>query len=223
MNFQVNVREFLAEFIGTFALVLAAAGGAAMVKDVSVLGASLAPGLVLAVFIYAYGDLSGAHLNPAVTFGLAINKVVEWTEAVYYWVAQFLGSVVAASVLYFLFGASKTNLGATVLGKSLNPLQGVLIEALLTFFLVTVVFHVAVAGKAQGVGGLVIGLTLTFGILLGFTATGGSLNPARTFGPAIYTGTFNVFWIYLVGPLLGAAGAAFLYRYMGTNTGLGMK
>jgi MIP family channel proteins len=214
MNLQINIKVFLAEFIGTFALVLVGAGAAAMIKDVSLVGVALAHGLVMAVFYYAYGDLSGAHINPAITFGLAVHKVIQWTEAIYYWVAQFLGSMVAATVLYYLFNGAKSNLGATVLGKSVNPLQGVIIEALLTFFLVTAYLQTAVADKFKEYSGLAIGLALTFCMLVGIPLTGAALNPARTFGPAIYTGTFNLFWIYLIGPLAGGLGAALLYRYM---------
>jgi MIP family channel proteins len=214
MNLQINIKVFLAEFIGTFALVLVGAGAAAMIKDVSLVGVALAHGLVMAVFYYAYGDLSGAHINPAITFGLAVNKVIQWTEAIYYWAAQFLGSMVAATVLYYIFNGAKSNLGATVLGKSVNPLQGVIIEAILTFFLVTAYFQTAVADKFKEYTGLAIGLTLTFCMLVGIPLTGAALNPARAFGPAIYTGTFNLFWIYLVGPLAGGIGAALLYRYM---------
>jgi MIP family channel proteins len=218
MKFKVDPKVFLAEFIGTFALIFIGAGAAAQLKDVSMVGVALAHGLVIILFVYAYGPISGAHLNPAVTLGLAINKVIEWTEAIYYWVAQLLASTVAAGVLYVIFGGAKNGLGATVLGKGINPFQGLLIETIITFFLVTAVFHTAVSGKVKDFAGLVIGLTLAFGILLAGPLTGGSMNPARSFGPAIFTGTFAAeYWIYLVGPLLGATGAAFLYRYMSTK------
>lgn len=219
MKLKVNPKIFLAEFIGTFALVFIGAGAAAQVKDVGFVGVALAHGLVIALMVYVYGSLSGAHINPAVTFGLALNKVIEWADAIVYWVAQFLASVVAAALLFAILGGAKSGLGATVLSKGISPWQGLLVEIFLTFFLVTAVYYLAVAGKAKDFAGLMIGLTVTFCIFLGGPLTGAALNPARAFGPAIFTGNFDLIWIlvYLVGPLAGAAGAAFLYRYMSTK------
>jgi len=214
MKLQIDPKAFLAEFIGTFALVFIGAGAAAQVASVGVVGVALAHGLVVVLFVYAYGSISGAHLNPAITLGLALNKVIEWTEAIYYWVAQFLASLIAAGVLFAVLGA-RLRPGATVLASGVSWWQGLLIEIIITFFLVTAVFHTAVSGNFKEFAGLVIGLTLAFGILLAGPLTGGSMNPARSFGPAIFTGTFATsYWIYLVGPLLGAVAAAYLYRYM---------
>ena len=218
MKLKLNPKVFLAEFIGTFALVFIGAGAAAQVKDVGMVGVALAHGLVIALFVYAYGPISGGHFNPAITLALALNKIIGWTEAVYYWVAQLLASMIAAAVLFMIFNGAKNGLGATVLGKGINPFQGLLIEIILTFFLVTAVYHLAVAGKSKDFSGLIIGLTITFGILLAGPLTGGSMNPARSFGPAIFTSSFvSGYWIYLLGPALGAVGAAFLYRYMSTK------
>ncbi len=216
MKLKLDPKIFLAELIGTFALVFIGAGAAAQVKDVGVVGVALAHGLVIALFVYAYGSISGTHINPAVTFGMALNKLIAWADALVYWLAQFLGSILAATMLFIIFGGAKNGLGATVLGKGINPFQGLLIEIILTFFLVTAVYHLAVAGKSKDFTGLIIGLTVTFGVLLGGPLTGAAMNPARAFGPAIFTGNFNLIWIlvYLIGPLAGAAGAAFLYRYM---------
>jgi aquaporin Z len=219
MKFKVNPKIFLAEFIGTFALVFIGAGAAAQVQQVGVLGVAFAHGLVIALFVYAYGPISGTHINPAVTLGLAINKVIEWTDAIVYWIAQFLASIVAAGVLYIILGAAKLKLGATTLAGGVSWWQGLLIEAILTFFLVTAVYYMAVSGKTKDFAGLIIGLTVTFGVLLGGPLTGAAMNPARAFGPAIFAGTFaSEYWIYLLGPALGAVGAAFLYRYMSVST-----
>jgi MIP family channel proteins len=225
MKFKVNPKVFLAELIGTFALVFIGAGAGAQVADVGVVSVAFAHGLVIALFIYAYGPISGTHINPAVTLALAINNVIEWTDAIVYWIAQFLASMLAAAALYFIFNGAKNGLGATTLdglGGTLTPVvmvQGLLIEAILTFFLVTAVFHTAVSGKVKDFAGLIIGLTVTACIFLGGPLTGAALNPARSFGPAIFTGTFaSLYWIYLVGPVLGAVGAAFLYRYMTMST-----
>ena len=218
MKIKFNPKAFVAEFIGTFALVFIGAGAAAQGTNVGLVGVALAHGLVVILFVYAYGSISGAHLNPAITLGLAINKVVDWSEAAYYWVAQFLASMVAAAALYLVLGGAKGGLGAMKLGSGVSWWQGLLIETLLTFFLVTAVFHVAVSGKLKEFAGLVIGLTYSFCILFGGPLTGGAVNPARDFGPAIFTGTFvSSYWIYLIGPLLGAVLAAFLSRYMSTK------
>jgi len=211
----VNPKAVLAEFIGTFALIFIGAGAAAQGQTLGVLAVAFAHGLVVVLFVYAYGPISGAHLNPAITLALAINKVVDWTEAIAYWVAQFVASLVAAGLLYAILGAAKFKGAATTL-TGISWWQGLIIEIIITFFLVTAVFHTAVSGKLKEFSGLVIGLTLAFGIILAGALTGGSMNPARSFGPAIFTGTFATqYWIYLVAPLLGATGAAFLYRYMG--------
>lgn len=221
MKFDLNPKVFLAEFIGTFALVFIGAGAAAQVDDVGVVGVAFAHGLVIALFVYVYGPISGTHINPAVTLALAINKVIEWTDAIVYWVAQFLASMLAAGALFLIFNGAKNGLGATELAAGISPWQALLIEALLTFFLVTAVFHTAIAGNAKSLAGLVIGFTVVFCIFLGGPLTGAALNPARSFGPAIFTGTFaSTYWIYLLGPVLGALGAAFLYRYMSSA---GMK
>jgi MIP family channel proteins len=218
MKIKFNPKAFVAEFIGTFALVFIGAGAAAQGASVGLVGVALAHGLVVVLFVYAYGSISGAHLNPAITLALAINKVVDWSEAAYYWVAQFLASMIAAAALYLVLGGAKGGLGATKLASGVSWWQGLVIEAILTLFLVTAVFHVAVFGKLKEFAGLVIGLTLAFCILFGGPLTGAAVNPARDFGPAIFTGTFvSDYWIYLVGPLLGGTLAAFLNRYMSTK------
>ncbi len=212
VNFEVNLRAFIAELIGTFALVFVGAGAAALKADLVTV--ALAFGFVLAAFYYAFNSISGAHFNPAVTLGLAINGTINWLEAVYYWVSQFLGAILAASLLFVVLGKANNGLGATVMKTGTSPFFGLVVEAVLTFFLVTVVLHTAVAGKGGEFAGLAIGLSLAFGIMMSGPLTGGSLNPARTFGPAIFTGTFGQYWIYLLGPLAGAAVAALLFKYM---------
>ncbi len=200
-------RAFFAELIGTFALVFIGAGAAAAGTG-GLVGVALAHGLVLTIFIYLFGEISGGHFNPAVTFGVALNGSVKWVTAVFYWIAQFLGAILAAALLLFIFNGAGNGLGATVLASGVNPLQGVIVEAVLTFFLVTAVLFGAVEGYAGKRAGFVIGLTLSFSILMGGPLTGASLNPARTLGPAIFSGTLGEFWIYLIGPFVGAALAA---------------
>jgi MIP family channel proteins len=217
-----NYKVFVAELIGTFALVFV--GSAVGMYDAGLLAVALAHGLTLAVFAYIFGHISGTHINPAVTFGLALNGTVRWGEAAVYWVAQFAGAVLAAFWLRTVvalvnaeaFAATQT----TGVLTADYPYHALGVEALLTFFLVTAILHTAVAGKAGPLAGWAIGTTLTVAILAGGPLTGGSLNPARTFGPAAAAGTARdgmMYVIYFVGPLLGAALATGVYRLLGTS------
>jgi MIP family channel proteins len=207
-------KPFFAELIGTFALIFIGAGTGAQ-GQAGLVGVAAAHGLVIATFIYLFGSISGAHFNPAVTFALALNGTVEWSKAVFYWIAQFLGSVLAAALLLFVFGGPQNGLGATV--PAVGIFQALAVEAVLTFLLANAVLFGAVAGLAGKRAGFVIGLTLFFGILMGGPLTGGSLNPARTLGPSLFTGNLDTFWIYLAGPLAGAALAALTYRFLKEN------
>ena len=210
----MNPKEFVAELIGTFALTFIGAGAGALGIG-GVVGVAFAHGLTVMVFMYAFGHISGTHINPAVTFSLALAGAIDWGKAVVYWVAQFIGGIVAAAVLAFLLSGSANNmLGATVLASGVSPIQGLVVEAILTFFLVNTVLHAAVAGKAGNFAGLAIGLTLVFSILMGGPLTGASLNPARTLGPALFSGTTSLFWIYLVGTFVGGAAAVGIYKYL---------
>ncbi len=205
-----NWRVFVAELIGTFALVFIGAGLAASGADALATAAGF--GLVLVAFAYAYGSISGTHLNPAVTLAAAINGLVSWGQAIFYWIAQFLGALLATwFLMFFAFGNSASNgLGATTL--HVPAISGLVIEALLTFFLVSTVLHTG----EHNFGGLAAGFALFFGVLFGFGLTGGSLNPARSFGPAVFTGGLATldFWLaYFVGPLVGAVLAAFAHRF----------
>jgi MIP family channel proteins len=209
-----NSKVFLAEFIGTFALVFIGAG--AGVAGAGIVGVALAHGLTVAAFIYTFGYISGTHINPAVTFGLAANRTIKWSEAVYYWIAQFAGAILAAVLLRLFVGDISG--GATV-GTLTDtaPLHAMIVEAILTFFLVNAVLHNAVGGKSGPFAGLAIGLTLVVCILAGGALTGASLNPARTFGPAIFAApsyaNVNTYVIYLFGPLIGATAAALAYNF----------
>jgi aquaporin Z len=216
-----NSRVFVAELIGTFALVFVGAG-TVIVGLGGLVGAALAHGFVLAVFIYAYGHISGTHINPAVTFGLALNGTVKWAEAVFYWLAQFVGAIVAAFVLSVIVSSVSDMKGAATVGTLTEPapFAALGVEIILTFFLVNTVLHTAVAGRGGGFAGLAIGLTLTFAILAGGPMTGASLNPARTLGPALFTGDAAkpmTYLIYFVGPLVGAALAVGVFKFLNGN------
>jgi len=231
---MANPKVFVAEFIGTFALVFV--GAAAGLYNVGLLGIALAHGLTLAVFAYIYGHISGTHINPAVTLGLAANGNIKWSDAAVYWVAQFSGAALAAFLLKtFLLQVNAaeavvgmaTN-GALMSGEIPHPYFAMGLEALLTFFLVNTVLHVAVGGKAGQFGGWAIGTTLTLGILAGGPLTGGSLNPARSFGPAIFTQALKegtpdwqnpmLYLIYFVGPFIGAVVAVLVYQLLSAES-----
>lgn len=206
----MNTKALVAEFIGTFTLIFIGAGAGAIGAG-GLVGVALAHGLVVLGFAYAYGHISGTHINPAVTFGMLVGKQIDVATAVGYWVVQFLGGIVGAFVLSFVLGGADSGLGATVLASGVSPVQGIVVEIILTFFLVNAIFNTAVSGKAGNLAPVAIGLTLAFSILMGGPLTGASLNPARTLGPAIASGNFADIWLYFVGPLVGAAAAALLY------------
>lgn len=209
-----------AEFVGTFMLVFAGAGASALDAG-GLLGVALAHGLALAVAVYAFGHISGGHVNPAVTVGIWLAGKMNARRAVSYVVFQVAGAVVAALALRFVLGGEVGDLGATTLARGLEvagstvvvtPASGLALEAILTFFLALAVLQAAVAGKAGQLAGLAIGAALAFGTLVAGPLTGAGLNPARTLGPALVTGNFADLWIYMAGPLSGGAFAALLFR-----------
>jgi MIP family channel proteins len=214
-----NSKVFLAEFIGTFALVFVGAG--ASVVNAGLLGVALAHGFTLAVMVYVFGHISGAHVNPAVTFGLALNGTVKWAQAAFYWLAQFAGAAAAAALLHYAVtpvgGSLVPAVTAGVLTDSM-PVFAMGIEVVLTFFLVNTILNTAVAGRGGNMAGWAIGTTLAFAILAGGLLTGASLNPARTFGPALFAGSSltdpNTYIIYLFGPLIGATLAVMAYNFL---------
>lgn len=214
-----NSKVFVAELIGTFALVFIGAG--AGVVGAGLVGVALAHGLTIVAFAYSFGHISGTHINPAVTLALALQGVVKWMDAlVSYWIPQFLGAILAAFFLHTI----TTSLGGDISsGATFGPLSetapiyAMMLEALLTFFLVNTILHTAVGGRGGQFAGLAIGLTLTAAILVGGPFTGASLNPARTFGPAIFAqpSFTNVYTyvIYLFGPLIGSTLAVMAYQF----------
>ena len=201
----------VAEFIGTFALIFIGAGAAALGIG-GLVGVALAHGFVIVVFVYAYGHISGTHINPAVTIGLLIGGQIDAARAAGYIVVQLAGGIAGAYCLFAVLGGTETGLGATVLAENVSIGQGLLLEAILTFFLVNTIYNAAVSGKAGNLAGVAIGLTLAFCILMGGPLTGASLNPARTLGPALISGNFANLWLYFVGPIAGGAVAGLLYK-----------
>jgi len=219
-------RHFTAEFIGTFALVFVGGGtiitSPLLSQQAAVVNIAFAHGLILALMVTATMRVSG-HLNPAVTAGFLVTRRIEPMMAVVYWIAQFLGAIIASYLLKALYPpqiVAVTRLGGQSISADISLLQAVVLEAIATFFLVFVVFGTAVDPKAPKVGGFAIGLTVTAGILSIGPLTGGSMNPARSFGPAVVTHIFEGQTAYWVGPLLGGVLAALLYDRVFLRRGL---
>jgi MIP family channel proteins len=212
-----SIRHFAAEFVGIFALVFV--GGAALINAQSrgsgagLLEVAFAHGLVLAVMVTATMRVSG-HFNPAVTLGFLVTRRIEPVMAGVYIVAQLLGAMLAAYALRGLFpdpDAMAARLGGQAIALNVTAWQAIGLEAVATFFLVFTVFGTAVDPNAPRVGGLAIGLTITAGILAIGPLTGGSMNPARSFGPAVASGIFEGQAVFWTGPVIGGITAALFY------------
>jgi aquaporin TIP len=211
-------RHFISEFIGTFALVFIGSGAIIRVADGggSLLEVAVAHGLVLSVMVTALMRISG-HFNPAVTAAFLVVKRIEPVMAVVYWIAQFMGAILAAYALKALMphaAVESTHVGAQSLGMAMTFGGAILLEAIGTFFLVWVIFGTAVDPDAPKVGGFAIGLTLTGIILAIGPYTGAALNPARALGPAIASGVLDAQAVYWIGPLIGGILAGVLYEYV---------
>lgn len=217
---QDNWQKYLAEAFGTFVFVFVAAGSVLAnvqsVGSLGTLGVALAHGLVLTAVIYGAWHLSGSHLNPAVTVSLWATGHVKTLSAVGYIIAQLIGSVVAALFLKVVFAGVSPQyyLGDTTLLPGVTPGMGILVEALLTFFLVWTVFATLIDKRSStGFGGLCVGLVLAVAIMVGGGFTMGALNPARSFGPALVSSHWGMHYVYWVGPLIGALVAGFVYHF----------
>ncbi len=205
-------RRGFAEFIGTFALVFVGAG--ALVNQ-DVLTSAVAHGLVIAVFVTAFAGVSGGHFNPAVTFGFLVTRRIAPTMAAFYWGVQLLGAAFAAVLLKWLFPPYRDAfVGAPQLNAAIGTWKGVVIEGILTFFLVLVVFATAVdpKGAFDKIAGLAIGFTILLDSTMATRLTGAAMNPARAFGPELASGHWVHFWVWYVGPLAGGAIAAIALR-----------
>jgi MIP family channel proteins len=216
--------KLLAEFIGTFAFVFIGAGAGAVVGDglglPGIVAIAFAHGLTIMVFAFAYGSVSGAHMNPVVTVGVLATGAMRPGEATGYIVSQLIGGIAGALFLSAVLGGAATGLGTPALAHNLalgptiltiTPAEGFMIEAALAFFLVTVVLSTAVAGRAGSLAPLAIGMTLTLNILMGGALTGAAFNPARALGPMVVTGNFTDVWLYVAAPIVGAIVAAILH------------
>ena len=212
-----GARNFLAELIGTFGLVFFGVGAIMQqqaTQSVGTTGIALAHGLAILIGVYAFGHISGGHFNPAVSFGMWVTKRIDLRKMLSYWVAQLLGATLAAAIISHIYqgGPVDVHLGTPTIDPTIGPRMGFTIEAIMTFFLVTVIFGVAVDPRApSGFAGLAIGLTIMADILMGGALTGAAMNPARAFGPALVSRYWQDQWLYWAGPLVGGGAAAVLY------------
>ena len=211
------VRRGAAEFVGAFALVFIGAGS--IMTGADLVGIALAHGLVIAVMASAVGHISGGHFNPAVTFGFLITRRMAPMLAVVYWIAQFFGATIGALLLLWIYPdriTDGTNLGAPALAEEISVGAGFVIEVILTFLLVWVIFATAADphGSFVSVAGLAIGLTITLDVLMGGPLTGAAMNPSRAFGPQLVAGFWDDGWLWYLAPLLGGGLAALAYEYL---------
>ena len=216
-----------AEAIGTFMLVLvgtAVATAATLGKNTAgpaynSLAVALSFGLILIPIVGSIGQISGAHVNPAVTLGLATAGKFPWRSVVPYWIAQLVGAVVAALIVWAAYGQgayADAHLGAPSPVHGASALQVLLVEALIAFILVFTVISTATDPRVPaGTAAVAIGFSLAAGVLLGGPVSGGAGNPARALGPMIVAGTFPIWLFYTVGPLVGGVLAALAYRLVG--------
>ena len=216
-----DFRKYLAEFLGTGVLVFVACGVAGQVCDVGGAGhlmTALAFGLVIVAMAYSIGNVSGCHINPAVSLAMLISGKMSVKDFIGYVVAQYLGATAGAGLLYAIVKApDKLGANGLYVGTDGGPASipiSLVIEIALTFVFVLAILGVTSKESNGAVAGLVIGGALVLVHLLGIPFTGTSVNPARTFGPALFNGSLSIYWVFLVGPLAGGALAAVVYKFL---------
>ena len=221
------MKKYLAEFIGTFVLTFVGCGAAALSGGVEgvlgVLGIAMAFGLAIVAMAYSIGNISGCHINPAVSLAMWINKKMDGRDFIGYVVSQVLGAVVAAALLKLIGSMCDpiiTGLGTNGYGSlsyvRLDMIGAIIIEIVLTLIFVLTILGVTSKKEYSSVSGLVIGLTLAFVHIIGIPLTGTSVNPARSLGPALFAGgqALNQVWVFILAPLVGAIIAAFIWKYL---------
>lgn len=229
------MKKYIAEFIGTLVLVIFGCGSAVTANTLlgeqgmttplafSTLLIAFAFGLVIVAMAYSIGNVSGCHINPAVSFGMLVSGKMEVKEFICYIVAQFLGGIAGAGILLGLVGGKGGGLGQNGFGEAsaIGAGMGVAFaaEVILTFVFVMAIIGVTSKVENSSVAGLVIGLTLTLVHILGIPFTGTSVNPARSFGPALFMGgtALSQVWVFILAPLVGAALAGLVYKFIASE------
>lgn len=206
MRFKTYMKKYIAEFVGTFALVFCGTGAIVVNEQtagvIGHVGIAITFGLIVMAMIYSFGKSSGAHFNPAVTMGFWVAKLLPKKEVIPYVISQISGAFLATTVLKFLF-PENINLGATI--PSGTVLQSFILEIILTFFLMLVILSTSQGSKELGVmAGLAIGSTVLLEAMFAGPISGASMNPARSLSPALLSGNTQTLWIYILAPIIGA-------------------
>ena len=216
------MKKYLCEFIGTAVLVLMGCG-TAVISGGNLVATSLAFGLSIIAMAYAIGNISGCHVNPAVSLAMLINKKMSLKEFIGYVVSQIIGAFAGAGILYFILRSTEAGvvgLGTNGFGAesamNLNLAGALIVEIVLTFIFIYTILGVTSDEKKSTVAGIVIGLTLTFVHLIGINLTGTSVNPARSLAPAVIMGgeALKQVWLFIVAPFIGAVISAFTFKYL---------
>jgi aquaporin Z len=215
-----QIQKYIGELIGTFALVFAGTG-AIISNDMSDgavthVGIAITFGLIVMAMIYAVGDLSGAHINPAVTVGFLVARRLSNNEAVGYIISQIIGGLLASLILKGIF-PGHSNLGITL--PAIEIYRAFVLEVILTFILMFVIIHIATGAKEKGlIAGAAVGATIGLESMFAGPVTGASMNPARSLAPAIVSGQIQHLWIYLIAPFVGAILAIAIWNLMKNDT-----
>lgn len=208
-------NKYMVEIVGTFMLVYAICSAATVYHNsgqLGIIGIALVHALVLTAIIYAIGYRSGAQVNPAVTIGLLAAGKLRPKEAAFYIISQIIGAVIGAAVVYSIFGSSMS--ASVTLPSDGNVVRAFVLETVMTFTLVYVVLATTTSKnfKIAPLAGVAIGFTLGLNVMFGGSISGGSLNPARSFGPALVAGNFNYQWLYWIAPIIGGLISAGVYK-----------
>jgi aquaporin TIP len=208
-------RRGLAEFVGAFTLIFIG-GGAGIVSHSDIVAVGLANGLAIGIMVTNLGHISGGHFNPAITLGFVVTRRIKPALAAVYWFSQLLGAVCAAFLLRYFFTKLAVKLTAPAPSANITDWKALLLEAIMTFFLVWAVWATAVdpRGAFKAIAGLAIGLTISIDVFVGGPVTGAAMNPARAFGPELAGNTWTGWWIYWIGPFAGALIASLVYEYL---------
>ena len=220
------MKKYVCEFIGTLVLVLFGCGSAAIAGSVlGTLGIALAFGLSIVAMAYVIGNISGCHINPAVSLAMLISKKMSFKDFCFYVIAQVIGAIAGIGILYGIIACSGLDvatcgLGANGFGEAsavgINMLGAIIVEVVLTFVFIYTILGVTSDENKGAVAGIVIGLTLTFVHIMGIPLTGTSVNPARSIAPAIFLGgeALKQVWVFIVAPFVGSAIAAFTHKFL---------
>ncbi|MDR4509075.1 MAG: aquaporin [Candidatus Brocadiaceae bacterium] len=215
-------KKYIAEFVGTFALVFIAAGAVCADfylrrvggQGLGLLGIAIAYGVSMIAIIYTISYVSGSHINPAVTISFWLTKRMDPNTAILYILSQIVGASLAGLALQTLFpdALNSVYLGTSMLSAGVSIERGILMEFIISFLLIFTIYGTLVDKRASaGFAGIAIGMVVLFGVIIGGTISGGAMNPARVFGPAIASGQFSHHYVWWIGPILGGIAAGILY------------